>query len=137
MATLAQLREGLATNLDTLDGVQVSAYMLGSPTPPAIHVIPSEISYDLAMQRGLDTWTFTVQAFVGTGLDKAAQIRLDKMLAPSGVDSVKAAIEADRTLGGVASDLHVTEVSSYIIVTRSDGSQLLSADWTVVVVTQP
>jgi hypothetical protein len=63
--TLTQIREGIAANLAVLDGCQVSAYMLSNPTPPAVHVYPAEVDYDLAMGRGLDQWTFTVQAFVG------------------------------------------------------------------------
>jgi hypothetical protein len=54
MATLTEIREALAVNLDVLTDVQVSAYMLASPTPPSAHLYPGggagEIEYDLAMR---------------------------------------------------------------------------------------
>jgi hypothetical protein len=69
--------------------------MLTSVTPPTIEVVPEQIEYDDAMGRGLDVWRFTVRAYVGNAVDKAAQIKLDTMLAPAGATSVKDAIEAD------------------------------------------
>lgn len=130
-ASIAQIRAGLATNLGTIKDVQVSAYLLASPTPPSIHVLPTSIAYDEVMARGFDNLTFTVQAFVAFGLDQGAQVLLDLMLAPTGVKSVKTAIEADRTLGGTVQTLRVTDMTAYNIVTLGEGRQMLSADWTV------
>lgn len=130
---MAQIREGLAANLASISGVQVSAYMLASPTPPAIHVVPSRIAYDKAMARGTDEVTMTVQAYVALGLDRSAQSALDELLAPSGSRSVKTAIEADRTLGGVVQHVWVSEMSGYNVVSVPERGQMLSADWTVVV----
>jgi hypothetical protein len=130
---MEEIREGLATNLRTISGVQVSAYMLASPTPPAIHVVPPAIEYHQAMQGGLERLTFTVQAFVALGTDIGTQKRLDDFRAPTGVTSVKAALEADRTLGGVAQDLLVMSSAEPVIVTLPEGRQLLSCDWEVLV----
>jgi hypothetical protein len=131
MATMAQIREGLAANLEAISGIQVSAYMLASPTPPALHVIPSEIAYDRAGSRGLDLVQMTVQAFVALGSDIGAQVALDELLAPSGARSVKAALEASPTLGGAVQDVWVSAMSGYNVVTIPDRGQMLSADWTV------
>lgn len=132
-ATMAEIREGLAANLSAIEGIQVSPYMLGSPTPPAIHVIPSSIAYDRAMHRGMDEVTMTVQAFVALGLDQGAQMALDELLAPTGSRSVKTAIETDRTLGGKVQHVQVDEMSGYNAVTIVDRGQMLSADWSVTV----
>jgi len=132
MATLKQIREGLATRLDTITGIQASAYMLTNPTPPAAHVIPGSIDYDGAMQRGHDVWELTVQVFVGLVADRGAQLRLDTMLAPSGGDSVKAAIEGDRTLGGVVDTLRVSRMTGYQVFNLERGP-VLGAEWTVLV----
>ena len=130
---MAEIRQGLVDNLSAISGVQWSPYLLASPTPPSGHVIPSEIAYDRAMHRGMDEVTMTVQAFVALGLDQAAQMKLDELLAPSGATSVKAAIEADRTLGGKVQDAWVSAVTGYTLVTIPDRGQMLSADWSVTV----
>lgn len=131
MATLAEIREGLAVRLSLIEGVQVSAYMLASPTPPAIHVYPSGIAYDRAMHRGLDEVSMTVQAFLTFGVDVGAQLALDELLAPSGSRSVKAVIEGDRTLGNKVQDTWVRELSGYDIQTIPDRGAVLVATWVV------
>src|SRR5262245_66429155 len=86
--TLDQIRNGLATNLATIPNIQVSAYMLVSPTPPVIHILPAGIEYDRGMHGGLDILTFTVEVFVAVGLDVGAELRLDAMLGATGGNSV-------------------------------------------------
>ena len=74
----------------------------------------------------------TVQAFVGMGLDQGAQRVLDELLAPTGARSVKTAIEADKTLGGVVKDVWVSAMTGYNVVLLSGGQQqVFSADWSV------
>ena len=130
--TVTAIREAMAVNLGTIPNVQISAYMLVSPVPPVIHVFPAGVEYDRGMHRGLDILTFTVEVFVAMGLDVGAQMRVDRMLSPSGTESVKAALEADRTLGGIVSDLWVERVSGYRLVELPEMEQkALSADWLV------
>lgn len=130
--TIAQIREGLATNLGTIPEIQVSPYMLVSPLPPVIHVIPAGIEYDRSMHRGLDILTFTVEAFVAMGLDKGAQMKIDSFISPTGTSSVKAAIEADKTLGGIVDDTWVERVGGYRLVELPEMEQkALSIDWVV------
>jgi hypothetical protein len=116
--------------LASVTGWQVSAYALANPTPPGMHIFPGEIQYDAAMRRGHDDITFTVQAFVAYAADIGAQKNLDVLLAPSGEKSVKAALEADLTLGGLVDDLTVTESTGYRLADRSSGP-LLTVGWTV------
>lgn len=139
MATLAAIRAGLETRLKTLDlspysGAQISAYGLSNPVPPAIQVLgPDEIVYDRAMQRGHDDWTITIQALVGLASDRGAQELLDRMLESSGSASVKARIEADRTLGGVVSDCRVARASGYRQYATGAGD-VLGCEWFVAVI---
>jgi len=133
VAMMAAIREGLRKNLSSISGTQVSAYMLAAPTPPAIHIVPPAIEYHQAMQNGFDELTFTVQAFVALGTDIGAQKRLDEMREPSGVGSIKAALEADRTLGGVIKDLIVRASPEPQVLTLEGGRQLLSCDFEVTV----
>jgi hypothetical protein len=129
--TLTEIREGIAANLAVLDGCQVSAYMMANPTPPAVHLYPAQVDYDLAMGRGLDQWMFTVQAFVGLSTDIGAQMKLDEFMAPSGSQSVKAAVESDGTLGGIVADTTVVSCTGYRVYARESGSPVLGAEWQV------
>lgn len=133
--TLAQIRTGIATNLNVLVGssqLQVSAYMLANPTPPAIHVYPTDIEYDLAMRRGLDKWTLIVQAFVSlSGPEENTQALLDAFLAPSGATSVKQAVESDVTLGGLVTSTNVVSCTGYRVYARDGGPAVLGAEWVV------
>jgi len=131
MATLKDIREGLADNLNTIDGINADAYLRSVVSPPWIEVQPGETEYDLAMARGLDRWTLTVRALVGATTDMGAQLLLDGMLQSSGVLSVKAAIETDRTLGGACSSLQVIRCSGYRLISREGHGPLLGAEWIV------
>ena len=81
---------------------------------------------------------YTVQALVGFTTDEGAQKRLDKMLERSGATSVKAAIEADRTLGGKVSDLRVIKASGYrtyeLHVQGVRTPPVLGCEWTVEII---
>jgi hypothetical protein len=136
MASLTELREALAANLVSIPGVQQSAYLLSAPTPPAIEIQPDAIEYDLTMRRGTDRWRFIVRAFVGATTDIGAQKRLDRMLASAGVDSVKAAIESDRQLGGVCDDLRAVRCSGYRSFQREGAAAVLGAEWEVEVLAE-
>lgn len=120
MATLATIREGiranLAANLDlgSYSDVQISAYALSNPTGPYVQVFgPEEISFHRAMANGHADWTLRVQVGVPLTLDRGAQELLDRMLESSGSASIRAAIEADTTLGGACQQAIVTGVSGY------------------------
>jgi hypothetical protein len=129
-ATITQIREGLAANLSTINGFQVSAYPLANPTPPAIQILRGEIEYDLAAARGLDLVTMQVQAIVALTADIGSQMRLDPLIDPTGSGSVKAAIESDRTLGGTVAGLRVTGAAGDQIAQGANGPVLV-CQWTI------
>ena len=136
MPDLVAIREGIADALNAIPELQASPYMLSNPTPPSAHVFPDEVDYDQTMGRGHDDWFMTVQAFVGMITDIGAQKRLDLMLNPAGAYSVKAAIEADSTLGGVVDDVQVQSCTGYRVYARSvtisgSGDPVLGAEWRV------
>lgn len=130
-ATMADIRVAIADALRAIPGVQASPYALSNPYPPAVHVLRGPILYDQAMQGGLHQPTMRVQAFVAETSDQGAQALLDQFLALDGVYSVKAAIEADTSLGGVVQDLHVTTATGEQTYVRDQGGPLLGSEWTV------
>lgn len=102
------VRTGLGTALDTIAGLRVFDYVPDSLSPPAAVVEPLEVDYDESMRRGTDFYRAFILVIVGRMSDRSSQDRLDAYVAGSGVGSVKAALEADRTLGGACSTLQVT-----------------------------
>jgi hypothetical protein len=110
VATLSNLRSGLATRLATISGLRTSATIPDQPMPPQAIVYPERVSYDTALGRGSDEYTFVVMVIVGRVAERTAQTSLDGYCNPSGNLSIKAAIEGDPTLGGNALDCRVTEM---------------------------
>ena len=132
MATVSQLRAGLATNLATISGLRTSALIPDAPQPPIAVVIPDSISYDTAFKRGMDTYEYTITVIVGRQSDRTAQSSLDGYCNPTGAQSIKTAIESDRTLGGTAQSLRVTDMKTYSSMTIADTVYLI-ADFSVTV----
>jgi len=110
MTTISAIRTGLATRLGTISGLRTTATVPDDPKPPVAIVMPPTVTYDTAMGRGLDTYEFTVLVMVGRLSERTAQAALDGYANPTGAGSIKTAIEADRTLGGAASTLRVTDM---------------------------
>ena len=110
--------------LSGIPSVQTSAYNPPNPTMPVLFVLGhGEIDYgNLAFGRGDTQWNLVIRGYVSATLDVTSQQRLDQWLATEGIYSVKEAIEADPTLGGLA---------DWTLVTRSTGSSLFKISNTV------
>lgn len=111
MATVSEIRQGIADRLATIYNLRTSATMLDDPRPPVAMVIPERIEYDLTARRGVDRYIFIVQVLVSRADDRAAQNNIDQYV--TGPDSVKEALFADPTLGGAAQTSRVTDLRSY------------------------
>lgn len=131
MASVNDLRIGLATRLATVSGLRSSATVPDNPRPPIAVVMPDRVQYDLNGSRGADRYFFTVTVLVGRADDRTAQNKLDGFIV--GSSSVKSAIESDRTLGGKADTCRVTDMSNYGSISVGD-VLYLSAQFTVEVV---
>ncbi|MGI5288031.1 hypothetical protein ACQEVF_32465 [Nonomuraea polychroma] len=119
MASVSAIRDGLAARLATIPApLAVHANVPDNITPPAAVVTPGfegepVIRFDSTMARGSDDFLFTVSVYVQYSDDRAAQEELDAYLEGSGARSVKQVIEAEPTLGGVASFAVVREARNY------------------------
>jgi len=131
MASVSALRSALASSMGSITGLRTSATVPDNPRPPIAVVMPERIAYDLNARRGADTFFFTIILIVSRADDRAAQNNLDAYL--TGSSSIKAAVEADRTLGGVANTCRVTEMTNYASLPVGE-VLYLSAQFTVEVV---
>jgi len=132
MTTMSTLRSGLATNLATITNLRTSATVPDSPNAPIAIVFPDGITFDTTFARGMDEYRFTVLVLVGRADERSAQNNLDGYCDPAGTTSVKRALESDKTLGGAAFDLRVTEMRNYGQTPVGEVTYL-SAEWSVVV----
>ena len=104
--------DGLAAALDAIGGLKVYEYPPDAiVTPAGIVGYPDPFSFDAVMGRGADRGTFPVHVVVSKSSDRAARSALVEYMAGFGAKSVKAALEVDGTLGGVAASVRVTGFS--------------------------
>lgn len=97
--------------MQTITGLEALAYIPETVVPPVALVDQLEIDFDAAMARGLDTAHVDVLLIVQRMDVQSGQDALDGYLAGTGSGSVKAAIEADKTLSGSCSDARVLSAS--------------------------
>lgn len=108
MASIRTMRQAIATNLSTVDGLRTAAIIPEDPKPPVAVVIFDRVEFDTSMARGLDMYLFKVVLVLGRVNTRGTEEALDGYLSGNGSTSLKAAIESDRSLGGEAQDLRVT-----------------------------
>ena len=120
----SQVRDGLKTRLETISGLRVYDLIPDTVTPPAAVVGQLDFTFDIDNARGLDQAQVDVLVIVQRFSERSGQNLLDLYLSGSGASSIKAAIEGDRTLGGVVNTLRVTgaEAGTY----ESQGVEFLS-----------
>ena len=136
MAYLADIRAGIAAAIKAAHPQSTcTGYLLESPVSPAFEVEFAGINYDRSMNRGLDEWRFTIRGLASsTVLDIGAQQKLDNWLASTGPESIKAALEDDKTLGGTVGNAWVERVGPVrqFEPISSPGTKYYGAEWVLV-----
>jgi len=131
MASISDIRAGIATNLATIPGLRTSAEIPDNPNPPVAIVSLDSVNYDRAYAKGLVDYSFTVTVIVGRSAERIAQKTLDTYIS-TGANSIKNAIELDKSLGGKAYDCRVASLNSIGSIQLNDNTYL-AADFTVTV----
>jgi hypothetical protein len=129
MASISELRSGLATNLQTIRGLRVVETLPDVVNPPMAMLGLSKVEYNQQNQRSMSLYTFQVTVVVGRVSERTAQAALDVLVAP-GSGSIKYALESDRTLGGKAFDVFVSELSAIGALSQG-GIDYYSAEFSV------
>jgi hypothetical protein len=130
MASVSELRAGIKTNLATISGLRVSDFQPDNINPPVAIVFPISLNYDETFHRGMQTYTFSVQVIVGRVSERTGQNSIDAYCSSTGSNSIKLAIESDKTLSGKAFDLRVTDMRNYGELTVGEVNYL-SAEFVV------
>lgn len=104
-ATVSQVADGLKARLATISGLRTFSFQPEQVNPPVAFPVLESIDYHKAFGGGDVRMQFTIIVIVGRYLDRVAHANLDGFLSFDGATSLRAAIEGDRTLGGVAQTL--------------------------------
>lgn len=112
------IRNALAVAVNAgvvLDGAPLAALgrLPDSIDPPVYISGEVQVLYDQVAEGGYDEIVVTGHLYTSTADDATGQRRLDQLLARTGPTSVKAAIEADLTLGGLATTVLVELANGY------------------------
>jgi hypothetical protein len=109
---LSDLKQGLADRLATVPRLRVSPQIPEQVNPPVAVVSRAQVNYHRDMAGGTTEWTMQVQLIAGRMAERQSQRTIDAWLSWDGPKSVRQAIEADGTLGGVALDTVVTDADA-------------------------
>lgn len=107
------MRQGLADAVDVIDGLHAFGYLPDSIDPPVFAAGEVQINWDQVEEGGWDEFVVTCHLYTSTADDRSGQKLLDRYLARNGDDSIKQALEADKTLGGACQTLHVQRATGY------------------------
>lgn len=113
MSLFSDIRAGLASNLSAIDGLRTYDFIPDEISPPVALVSPRSMQFDKTYGRAADDVTFEVVIVVRRTSGRGGQDELDAYCDSTGSLSVKAAIEADTTLGGTVMDLRVADINDY------------------------
>lgn len=101
-ATVSQVMTGLKNRLATVSGLRAFAFQPDYINPPTAFPSLNEVSYHGAFGGGDVVFDGSIQIIVGGVSDRLTQGLLDGFASFSGASSIRAALEGDQTLGGVA-----------------------------------
>jgi hypothetical protein len=127
--SISLLRAGLAKNLGTIKGLRVVETLPDLVNPPMAMIGLNKVAYNQQNQRSMAEYTFQVTVVLGRVSERTAQRDMDVLVAP-GAGSVKFALESDRTLGGNAFDVFVSELSA-LGALQVNGIDYYSAEFSV------
>jgi hypothetical protein len=131
-ATVSQVMTGVKNRLATITGLRVFDFQPDNINPPSAFPQIDSVEYHGAFGGGDVRFNMTVVTIVGRVSDRTAQSNLDAYLSYSGASSIREAIEADRSLGGVVQTLVVNQ-SANIRTLAIGEAEYLTIEITLVV----
>ena len=123
-ATASQIVDGVKNRLATISGLRTFSYQPSQLNPPIAFPVITQVRYHGAMGGGMVTYEVTVYLIVGRYTDERAMSDLDDYIAFNGAKSLRAALEADQSLGGVAQNVVVASSTDISSVQQADAEFL-------------
>lgn len=128
---LAAIRTGLTTNITAVVTDAIMTGYLVTPPTDVCFEIDTITNTEITFSRGLDEIELVVRGIIKAGEPDEAQKRIDNWLDGTGGESVKAAIETDKTLGGACDTCRVTSWRGPLRFGADPNTLWLCAEWTV------
>jgi len=137
VATLSELTDGLKTTIDNVSGLRCYDTVpdMGLNFPAAF-IVPTDIEFDLAMQRGTDKYTFDILIAVQRSDSRTAQDKLHGYITGQGSNSIRQTIFNNRTLGLSDTDSRAVGVSNISADVSVNGIDAIGANISVEVFTK-
>lgn len=108
---LEEINQGLADAVSGISGLRSAPWLPAAVNDPPLFC-PWDLDYvpHQSFANALTQMNYTCVLLCSRGDQDAGRVQLAAFLPPTGAMSVKAALEADRTLGGVCKTLQVDRV---------------------------
>lgn len=129
MGTLRNVQTGLSGALGTILGLRVYDFPSDRVEPPAAVLSLPETPYDVTFGGRSDEWTFPLWILVAKADDKASYGEMVDYLEADGPKSIRAVIEADRTLGGACDTVAVIRARPLFATVA--GTEFLAVEFTL------
>lgn len=114
MASIKAIRDGIKTRLATVSGIYTYDTIPEDVfVPAAIVGFPATVRYDYAFRSAVARYTVPVRVIAGRTTEAQSQDLIDDLVSPNGTLSIRAAIDADGTLGGVAHSTRIVEARDF------------------------
>ena len=133
MASVSAIRAQLATDLTGISALtsafgsyRVSPVPVAVPVPPQLEVAEFGVQKHQAMANGAEWWTCSVRGYLALTTANISFEAADTFLVN---DPVAAAIEADRTLAGLVSDLIVDRADQRSWTHPQLQAPLIGVEW--------
>lgn len=128
-ATVSQVATGLKTRLATISGVSATASKPASfNNPPLAYPVLIGVNYHNAFGGGDFITHWTIVVVTGRWDDERAYETLDGYLSYDGATSVRAALESDRTLGGIVQTL-ITPSGANIVPQNQGDAEFMQVNF--------
>ena len=131
--TLENVQAGLADALRNIVGLRVYDFPSDRVETPAAVLSLPETPYDVTLGGRSDEWAFPLWVLVAKADDKAAYTEMRGYLEAEGAKSIRAMVEADRTLGGACDTAAVTLARPMFATVA--GTEFLAIEFTLEVYT--
>lgn len=123
-ASVTEVSDAIKTALSKIAGLRTHSYQPEQINPPFAYPELTQINYHRAMGLGDVEMQWTINVVVGRYTDRSANDLLDQFVSPTGDKSVRAALESDRTLGGVVQTMILSSVADVSALNEADANFL-------------